>query len=165
MAYDLSKMDEGDVIDGIRRCHRTIERQPGFRNGALIALVLGFGVGLFGAAALFTGAAGGFMLGVAGATGFGGMIATALTGRFVMQHAHRNLAALEKALPQKTEERKRADAEAAWQEFENEQRLKRQAEEKFNAAVDAGLPLEKPVRVGKSLQLKLRNRQRGFIRV
>jgi hypothetical protein len=77
-----------------------------------------------------------------------------------MTRALRRRNTLEEALPSRVAARQAVEAEA--------ERLRQAAvEEKFNAAVGAGLPLEKSISVNKSLRLKFPPppQSRGFSRI
>ena len=140
-------MTETALEQGIRRCQTTLAKQGSFATGAVAALVLGSVAGLLGAAILFTGMAGGAMLGIAAAVGLTGASAVGVTGRRVLARARADRDAFEEALTAKILARQASEVAAR-------QLRERQAAEKFNAAVEAGLPLETAITVKRALRLK-----------
>jgi hypothetical protein len=143
----IPDMTEAELNAGIAKCDNTIAKRDDLIRGATYALVLGFAGGLFASAFLMTGMAAGAMFGVALGTGVACCCAVGFPVKYIVNHAYHRKAELEYALPARVAAR---EAEAA----ENERLRRLAAEEKFNAAAEAGLPLESAIKVKPAFKFK-----------
>lgn len=154
-------MTEAELSQDIERCDRMLAKEKDAHMalahatillGGGAAVVAAFGFGIFAPPVML-----GIMAAAGGATFFGG----GYTCKFIMSRALRRKNDCEDALEEKVQARIEAESAAAIE-------LQRRAAEQFNAAIDAGLPLEAPITVKKSpLRLKFPLRpdtQQGFTR-
>ena len=156
---DIPAMSEAELAAGVARCDRMLARRNGFATAAAngsIMVTAGAQLALFFAAGcLITPfvAFGGLAIGVASFFGIG------FTCKGLMTRAVQQRNELTDVLEERINTR-------LAQEQENERLRRLEAAEKFNAAVDAGLPLETNIVVKKSLRLQFPPDTRtGFARV
>ncbi len=156
-------MTEAELEAGIQRCDKTLRKWPNV--GAIVAHATIFAAPLGGIIAL---AAGGWVftplvLPATLGSGFGTFFGLGYAYKGIMTQAQQRREGFFEALTVKVEARQAAEAEA--------ERLRiMTAEDKFNAAVNAGLPLENSISVRKALRLKfpappMPDHHNGFARV
>ncbi|TAL27979.1 MAG: hypothetical protein EPN97_15620 [Alphaproteobacteria bacterium] len=154
------EMTEEELEQGIARRERTLEKEKPAHTALAHATILAAGGGIFAGVFLFAVVAPGALLAIAAAAGGSVFFGGGYTCKAVMTHAVRQRNQMVDVFNAKLTARLAAEQE--------EERLRRMTiEEKFNAAVDAGLPLEKDITVRKALKLKFPEpRERhGFARI
>ncbi|MEZ0224311.1 MAG: hypothetical protein ACAH83_07155 [Alphaproteobacteria bacterium] len=159
---DPAAMTEAELAEGIARCNRMLSREKdahmALAQGTIIvgggaAAVAAFGFGIFASPVL---------LGIIAVAGGGVFFGGGFTCKAVMSRALCRKHDLEDVFEAKVQARLEAEQISAV-----ERQLR--AAEQFNAAIDAGLPLEKSITVSRSpLRLKFpspRDTQHGFSRI
>lgn len=156
----FSEMTEEELEAGIARREKTLAKEKTAHMALAHATIIGAGAAILVAAFIITGAAPGVFLGIAAASGGSIFFGGGYTCKAIMTRAVRQRNDMVDVFNTKLTARLAA-------EQENERLRRMTAEDQFNAAVDAGLPLEKDITVKRALKLKFPEpRERhGFARI
>ena len=154
------EMTEEELESGIARREKTLAKEKPAHTALAQATIMAAGAGICAGVFLFAVVAPGTLLAIAAAAGGSVFFGGGYTCKAIMTRAVRQRNDMVDIFNTKLTARLAAEQE--------EERLRRMTiEEKFNAAVDAGLPLEKDITVKRALKLKFPEprARHGFARI